>query len=78
MKTIIYSKKICSYCANAKALLENYNVDYEEIIIGEDITRENFINTFPNIKSVPFIIIDDVRIGGFSELKEWVFQNYNM
>ena len=36
------------------------------------MTREDFVSLFPNIKSVPHIIIDGVQIGGYDKLQEWV------
>ena len=69
---IVYSKPNCPYCQKAKALLNNKEVSYNEIIIGKDIEREEFINTFPNVRTVPFITHGDGNhIGGYNELEKY-------
>ena len=45
--------------------------EYTEIKIGQDIMREEFIFTFPGVKTVPFIIINGEHIGGYDRLTEW-------
>ena len=69
---IIYSKARCPYCDRAKALLSLKNKQYQEMKIGEDLTRDDFISIFPNVKSVPHIIINGDEIGGFDKLTEWL------
>ena len=68
---IIYSKDNCPYCDRAKALLSLKNKQYQEMKIGEDLTRDDFVTIFPNVKSVPHIIINGDEIGGFDKLTEW-------
>ena len=68
---IIYSKDNCPYCDRAKALLSLKNKQYQEMKIGEDLTRDEFVTIFPNVKSVPHIIINGDEIGGFDKLTEW-------
>ena len=69
---IIYTKDRCPYCDQAKMLLRLKNKQYEEMKIGEDLTREQFITIFPNVKTVPHIIINGDEIGGFDKLTEWL------
>jgi glutaredoxin len=68
---IIYSKDNCPYCDRAKALLSLKNKQYQEMKIGEDLTRDEFVSIFPNVKTVPHIIINGDEIGGFDKLTEW-------
>ena len=68
---IVYSKDECSYCDRAKALLDMMRYEFTEIKIGQDIMREEFIFTFPGVKTVPFIIIDGEHVGGYDKLTEW-------
>lgn len=70
--TIIYTKDNCPFCVQAKRLLQQKDKSYTEVNIGQDITREDFISLFPNVKSVPHIIIDGEQIGGFDKLTEWL------
>ena len=69
---IIYTKDNCPYCVQAKQLLTAKNKSYQEMKIGSDLTREDFISLFPNVKTVPHIIINGDEIGGFDKLNEWL------
>lgn len=69
---VIYSKDNCTFCVQAKKLLDIRDLEYEEIKIGYDISREDFINKFPDVKTVPLIFIDDEKIGGFRELSKFL------
>lgn len=73
--TIIYSKYNCPYCVQAKKLIESKGHRYKEINIGTDITREKFVSTFPDVMTVPFVIINGERVGGYNELTEWYNAN---
>lgn len=66
---IIYTKEACVHCVNAKKLMELKGYDYSEIIIGADITMEEFKERYPDVRSVPLIFSNKGRIGGFSDLK---------
>lgn len=68
----IYSKIDCGYCNAAKDLLKINNIDYNEYVIGRDITREEFLEKFPNAKTVPYILVDGNIIGGYDKLLEHV------
>jgi len=68
MHVKIYSKENCAFCTKAKTLLKNRNIDFEEVVIGRDITREEFLEFLPTAKTVPQIFIDNVLIGGYNEL----------
>ena len=69
---IIYTKDSCGYCTQAKMHLQNRGVEYKEIRLGKNITREEFIQLFPNVKSMPFIIDEDQQIGGYQQLLDYL------
>lgn len=73
MNIVIYSKDNCNFCSRAKALVSAKGLTYQEMKIGEggDIMREDFMALFPNVQTVPFIIIDGEEIGGFNALVEY-------
>ena len=71
-RTLIYTKENCPYCVSAKKLLERHGKSYIETVIGRHIQRDDFISLFPNVKTVPYIIIDGDEIGGFDKLTEWL------
>lgn len=70
MKAIVWSKDNCTYCEQAKALLELRGVEFEERKIGHGWTRENLLELVPNARSVPQIFLDEELIGGYTELKQ--------
>ena len=73
----IYSRKDCPWCVRAKELCDQNNQSYTEIIIGEDIAVEEFRTKFPEVRTVPFIVIEDTIIGGFVQLQERFNQAIN-
>lgn len=68
-KIIVYTKDNCPYCDRAKMLLDLKQLDYTQMKLGQDLTREEFMNLFPDVKTMPFIIIDDEHVGGYNELR---------
>ena len=69
MKAIVWSKYHCPYCDQAKALLSQKGIAFEERKIGDGYTREDLLKAVPTARTVPQIFIDDVLIGGFTELQ---------
>ena len=68
MKIEVYSKDNCGYCTKAKALLKKLNLKFDEYKMGDNITRDEIISKFPNSKTMPIIVIDNVNIGGYDQL----------
>ena len=71
MSIVLYSKRNCNYCTKAKALLTAKGATYIEVNIGEDIMKEDFTSLFPNVQTVPFVLIDGKPIGGYVALVEY-------
>lgn len=69
MKAILWSKYHCPYCDQAKALLRQRGIPFEERKIGDGYTKEELLEAVPTARTVPQIFIDDKLIGGFTELK---------
>jgi glutaredoxin 3 len=69
-KAIVWSKHMCPYCDQAKALLTLKGIDFEERKIGSGYTREDLLEAVPTARTVPQIFIDEQLIGGFTELKQ--------
>lgn len=70
MEILIYSKDDCKFCEESKKFLDHKELPYTEYKIGEHLTREEFMDKFPGVRSVPCIVIDGEYIGGFNQLKE--------
>jgi len=73
MKAVIYSTPTCGYCKMAKTLLEKKGIDYEEFMVGTDITKNELIETIgQDVRSVPQILIDNKYVGGYTELSKFL------
>lgn len=70
MKAIVWSKYHCPYCDQAKALLTQKGITFEEKKIGDGYTKEELLEAVPNARTVPQIFLDGQLIGGFTELKQ--------
>ena len=69
IKYTIYSKKNCSYCDRAAALLEAMDISFEIKKIDEDINLyKEMQEKAPLMKTLPVILKNDQLIGGFSDL----------
>lgn len=73
---VIYSKPNCMYCDAAKNLLKEKKIEYVELQIGGDISRDDFLEIFPAARTVPVITVNEEWIGGFQELNEYVEKHY--
>ena len=72
MKVEIYTKNYCIWCDRAKLLLDSKDIEFKEIDLSDDQKREKFYNSIgQNVKTVPQIYIDDLRIGGYQDLVAW-------
>ena len=70
MKAVIWSKDTCPFCDQAKALLTQRGIEFEEKKIGHGYTREQLLEAVPDARTVPQIFIDQQLIGGFTELRK--------
>jgi glutaredoxin 3 len=70
MKAIVWSKHHCPYCDQAKALLTQKGIEFEERKVGDGYTREDLLEAVPTARTVPQIFLDGNLIGGFTELKK--------
>lgn len=70
MKAIVWSKYHCPYCDQAKKLLTQRGIEFEERKIGDGWTKEDLLEAVPTARTVPQIFLNDQLIGGFNELKQ--------
>jgi glutaredoxin len=69
MKAVVWSKYHCPFCEQAKALLTQKGIEFEEKKIGDGYTKEELLEAVPTARTVPQIFLDGQLIGGFNELK---------
>lgn len=69
-KAIVWSKNHCPFCDQAKALLTQKGIVFEEKKVGEGYSREDLLEAVPAARTVPQIFLDGELVGGFTELKQ--------
>ncbi len=67
----IYSSPGCFYCEQMKELCKRAEVEYEEQVMGKDITKQEFNKLYPNVLGFPHVIIDGKVIGGLVETAKY-------
>jgi glutaredoxin 3 len=70
MKAIVWSKYNCHYCDQAKALLRQRGIQFEEKKIGDGYTKEELLEAVPSARTLPQIFLGEELVGGFMELKK--------
>lgn len=79
MKFQIYSKENCPYCTRAVFILQTRNLQFEELKLGNDFSREEILAKFPSAKTFPQIqlVTEDGEqyIGGYNELVNYLEGN---
>ena len=77
MKAILWSKYHCPFCDKAKMLLKQRGIEFEERKIGDGWTREELLEAVPTARTVPQIFIDNILIGGYTELNRYLLEVSN-
>jgi glutaredoxin 3 len=77
MKAIVWSKYHCPYCDQAKLLLGQREIPFEERKLGDGWSKEELLEAVPNARTLPQIFIDGELIGGFTELKKYFAEAQN-
>lgn len=67
---VVWSQENCTYCDQAKMLLELKGITYEERRIGEEWTKKQLLEHVPTARSVPQIFLDGEYVGGYTELRQ--------
>ena len=69
MTAEVYGTQACGYCRKAKGLLKARGIEYQEFIVGEDISSEALSGKIgKQALTVPQIFLDGEYIGGYTEL----------
>ena len=69
MTAEVYGTHSCGYCRRAKSLLKAKGIEYQEFIVGEDISSEALSSRIGKpALTVPQIFLDGEYVGGYTEL----------
>jgi glutaredoxin len=77
MKAIVWSKNSCPFCVQAKSLLTQKGIEFEERNIETDWSKEQLLEAVPTARTLPQIFLDDQLIGGFNELRKHLQESSN-
>jgi glutaredoxin len=55
----VYTQANCPGCITLKGKLSKEGIPFKEVHIGKDITREEFMEKFPTVRTVPYVVDDD-------------------
>ena len=68
-KVVVYSSLMCPYCYQAKSLLKQKNVDFQEIDVTFDKSkRAQMMEKANGRHTVPQIFIGETHVGGCDDL----------
>jgi len=66
----MYTTTICPFCMQAKRLLREHGIPYDEINVEDDAgRRDEMITRAAGRRTVPQIFIDNDYVGGYVELR---------
>ena len=69
-RVIMYTTNVCPFCMQAKRLLRERGIPYDEINVEADpALRAEMMTRAGGRRTVPQIFIDDVHVGGYVELQ---------
>jgi glutaredoxin 3 len=67
-QVLMYTTAMCPYCVNAKKLLAQKGVSVEEIRVDQNPELRIEMMQKSGQRTVPQIWIDDLHVGGFTDL----------
>jgi len=69
MKAIVWSNAGCTYCEQAKKLLDSKGIEYEERNLATGTwSVQQLQEAVPGARTVPQIFVDDKYVGGYTQL----------
>ena len=71
-KTVsLFTKEGCPFCASAKEMLKQHELDYEEVVLGRDVNTRS-LRAITGATTVPQVFIDGHLIGGSEALATYL------
>jgi len=75
MSVTCFTLEGCSHCITVKQLFKRAGIEYTEVVVGQTITVSQFNEQYPGITGFPYVIIDEVPIGGLVETAQHFLNN---
>ena len=67
----VLTKEGCSYCARAKGMLHERDIEFQEIVLGKGLSR-GALRALSGGDTVPQVFVNGEHIGGSEELEKWL------
>ena len=74
MNIFIYTKSGCPNCVAAKKILKERGLKFIESDMDQARVRQAFEFSYPDVRGMPQIFVNDVRIGGLMGLQAFLKQ----
>lgn len=68
---LVFTKPGCPYCAQAKAMLKQAGMAYEEVSLGGPLTTRA-LQAVAGASTTPQVFIGGRKVGGSEELRDWL------
>ena len=68
----IWGKPMCPFCEQAKQLCEHRDFKYTYKSLGTDYTKEELLEMFPGARTVPQIVVNGQKIGGYDSFTKYL------
>ena len=72
---IIYARDGCKYCDKLAAVMGKRDIPYTKLMLGEDYTRDEFIEQFGDQGTFPRVLHEGELIGGMTETVKYLSEN---
>ncbi|MGB1807486.1 MAG: glutaredoxin 3 [Porticoccaceae bacterium] len=69
-QVVLYGTRFCPFCIQARRLLNNKGIEFEDIPLDSDPQLRSAIMDRSSRHTVPQIWIGDDHLGGFTELRD--------
>lgn len=67
----VFTRPGCPFCVKAKALLKDFDIEFEELMLNRDYT-DRTLRAVAQGTSYPQIFVNGQNIGGADELESWL------
>ncbi len=68
-KVILYTTEPCARCGNAKALLTQHGIDYQEVNLSKDPVGRAELARRTGLMTFPQVVIGGQTLGGLDDLR---------
>jgi glutaredoxin-like protein len=67
----IFTRQGCAYCVKAKAMLQEFDIEFEELRLNRDYSDRS-LRAIARASTYPQVFINGEHIGGADQLEEWL------